>query len=63
LPSEKKYGRYFHHHGNFEFSDNHDAIAIPGSSVSSDVIVHHHQHNSRFTVADVGLLTGEIPVS
>ncbi|RFU73131.1 hypothetical protein TARUN_9131 [Trichoderma arundinaceum] len=59
-PSEKL-GRYFHQHENFEFGDDHDAIAIPGSSAHNNVIVHHHQDMHRFTVADVGLLTGEIP--
>ncbi|KAM0250713.1 hypothetical protein ACHAQJ_008507 [Trichoderma viride] len=61
VPSEENHGRYFHHHENFEFGDNNDAIAIPGSSASSDIIVHHHHSNNRFTVANVGLLTGEIP--
>ncbi|KAL6870423.1 hypothetical protein J3F83DRAFT_736281 [Trichoderma novae-zelandiae] len=60
-PSEQKLGRYFHHHENFEYGDDHDAMAIPGSSARNDVIVHHHQDQRRFTVADVGLLTGEIP--
>ncbi|KAL7951490.1 hypothetical protein V8C42DRAFT_304225 [Trichoderma barbatum] len=60
-PSEQNKGRYFHQRENFEFGDNHDAIAIPGSSAKNDVIVHHHQHRSRFTVAEVGLLTGETP--
>ncbi|KAL7797343.1 hypothetical protein V8C37DRAFT_370772 [Trichoderma ceciliae] len=60
-PLEEMQGRYFHHHENFEFEENHDAIAIPGSSASNDVVVHHHQYQNRFTVADVGLLTGEIP--
>lgn len=63
VPSEQNPGRLFHHHENFEYGNNHDAIAIPGSSARNHVIVHHHQAESRFTVADVGLLTGEIPVS
>ncbi|PNP56626.1 hypothetical protein THARTR1_03322 [Trichoderma harzianum] len=60
-PSEQNKGRLFHQHENFEYGNDHDAIAIPGSSAHNDVIVHHHQRQSRFTVADVGLLTGEIP--
>ncbi|KAH8130900.1 hypothetical protein FP744_10004255 [Trichoderma asperellum] len=61
IPSEKQAGRYFHHHENFEFSNNNDALAIAGSSASNDVVVHYHHSGGRFTVADVGLLTGEIP--
>ncbi|OTA03887.1 hypothetical protein A9Z42_0044200 [Trichoderma parareesei] len=61
VPSEQNPGRYFHHHENFEYGNNHDAIAITGSSARNHVIVHHHQSESRFTVADVGLLTDEIP--
>ncbi|PTB62302.1 hypothetical protein BBK36DRAFT_1129517 [Trichoderma citrinoviride] len=60
-PSEQNLGRYFHHHENFEYGDDHDAIAIPGSSAHGNFVVHHHQDQKRFTVADVGLLTGEIP--
>ncbi|KAL7928782.1 hypothetical protein V8C35DRAFT_317297 [Trichoderma chlorosporum] len=60
-PSELVKGRYFHHSGNFESADNHDAIAIPGSSTHSDFVVHHHHKRGRFTVANLGLLTGEIP--
>ncbi|KAL6815837.1 hypothetical protein GGI42DRAFT_117858 [Trichoderma sp. SZMC 28013] len=60
-PSEQDKGRLFHQHENFDYGNDHDAIAIPGSSAHSDVVVHHHQRQSRFTVADVGLLTGEIP--
>ncbi|UKZ76248.1 hypothetical protein TrVFT333_003947 [Trichoderma virens FT-333] len=60
-PSEQNKGRYFHQHENFEYGHNHDAIAIPGSSAHNDVVVHHHQRGNRFTAADVGLLTGEIP--
>ncbi|UKZ49740.1 hypothetical protein TrVGV298_003990 [Trichoderma virens] len=60
-PSERNKGRYFHQHENFEYGHNHDAIAIPGSSAHNDVVVHHHQRGNRFTAADVGLLTGEIP--
>ncbi|KAL7805778.1 hypothetical protein V8C44DRAFT_360821 [Trichoderma aethiopicum] len=59
--SEQNPSRYFHHHENFEYGNNHDSIAIPGSSAPNRVLVHHHQNESRFTVADVGLLTGEIP--
>ncbi|KAM0452095.1 hypothetical protein ACHAPV_009612 [Trichoderma viride] len=61
IPSEKQAGRLFHHGENFEFSDNNDALAISGSSASSDVVVHYHHSGGRFTVADKGLLTGEIP--
>ncbi|KAL6804276.1 hypothetical protein J3E68DRAFT_446723 [Trichoderma sp. SZMC 28012] len=60
-PSEQNKGRLFHQHENFDYGNNHDAIAIPGSSAHNDVVVHHHHHGSRFTVAGVGLLTGEIP--
>lgn len=63
IPSEKQVGRLFHHGENFEFSNDNDALAISGSSASSDIVVHYHHSGGRFTVADKGLLTGEIPVS
>ncbi|PON30345.1 hypothetical protein TGAM01_v200785 [Trichoderma gamsii] len=60
-PSEKQVGRLFRHGQNFEFSNDNDALAISGSSASSDIVVHFHHSGGRFTVADKGLLTGEIP--
>ncbi|KAL7918977.1 hypothetical protein ACQKWADRAFT_323327 [Trichoderma austrokoningii] len=60
-PLEKQVGRLFHHGENFEFSNNNGALAIAGSSAASDFVVHYHHSGGRFTVAEKGLLTGEIP--
>ncbi|KAM0511810.1 hypothetical protein ACHAPE_009486 [Trichoderma viride] len=54
--------RYFCQDENIEVDDDYDALAIPGSSVDNDFIIHHHQRRSRFTVLNAGSLTGEIPV-
>lgn len=54
--------RYFCRDISTEPEDDHDALAMPGSSVDNDFIVHHHHFHNRFTVLNKGTLTGEIPV-
>ncbi|KAL6892026.1 hypothetical protein GGI43DRAFT_425012 [Trichoderma evansii] len=54
--------RYFCQDENMEVDSDHDTLAIPGSSVDSDCVIHHHEFHDRFTVLNKGTLMGEIPV-